>query len=118
MAATKSDAEVGDGVKESEKVLLGDVHDAERPGESVDPSGMSAPWDSRGGSSKRQQRRARSPGCCCKVLIFSANRAMAEKEVEKRRKLLNYSRQQKAPPSPIAMALLFSAIGEIYSNGG
>jgi hypothetical protein len=43
---------------------------------------------------------------------------MAEKEVEKRRKLLNYSRQQKAPPSPIAMALLFSAIGEIYSNGG
>jgi len=100
MAATKSDGAVGDGANKIEKVLLGDDHDAELRGERVDPSGMSAPWDSSGGRSKKQQRRARSPGCCCKVLIFSATRAIAAAEIREE----NYSRQQKAPPSPIAMA--------------
>ena len=75
MAATKSDGEVGDGVKESEKVLLGDVHDVEFPGERVDPSGMSAPWDSSGRrSATEQQRRARSPRFCPEGRIFPAIR--------------------------------------------
>jgi hypothetical protein len=60
MAATKSDGEGADAVKPSEKVLLGDVHVAELPGERV-PSGMSAPQDSSGGRRKRQQPRATRP---------------------------------------------------------
>jgi hypothetical protein len=55
MEATESDGEVGDAVKESEKVLFGDDHGAElAPAERVDPSGMSAPWDSSGRSRKQQ----------------------------------------------------------------
>ena len=62
MAATKSDGEDADAVKPSEKVLLGDVHVAELPGERVDPSGMSAPRDSSGRRRRQQPRATRPPG--------------------------------------------------------
>jgi hypothetical protein len=74
-AAAKRDGEAGDGVNERRNVSLGDDHDAEVPGERLDPNGMSAPWQSSGRRRRRrsakQQRRA-TRGCRCKAGIFSA----------------------------------------------
>jgi hypothetical protein len=71
MAATKRDGEVGDAVKEREKVLLGDDHNAWFAGEREEPNGMSAPWERRGRRSSKKQppTRAASPAAFRRIFL-------------------------------------------------
>jgi hypothetical protein len=84
-AAAKSDGEAGDGVNERRNVSLGDDHDAEVPGERLDPNGMSAPWQSSGRRRSAKQQRRATRGCRCKAAIFFSDHGLLQRDKRQRR---------------------------------